>query len=79
MTEIPTAMTCCALNSLRIRKTVINLSNLNLIIGDATGKIHIIALHPEFGVSADVGMKKKNQILFAESVKVWILFNTIVT
>lgn len=39
-------------------------------IGDSKGIVHFIKLHPEFGNSSEVGMKKKNQILFAQSVKV---------
>eukprot|EP00599_Poterioochromonas_sp_BG-1_P011527 CAMPEP_0173160904 /NCGR_PEP_ID=MMETSP1105-20130129/18232_1 /TAXON_ID=2985 /ORGANISM="Ochromonas sp., Strain BG-1" /LENGTH=263 /DNA_ID=CAMNT_0014080117 /DNA_START=369 /DNA_END=1157 /DNA_ORIENTATION=- len=38
-------------------------------IGDSKGIVHFIKLHPEFGNSSEVGMKKKNQILFAQSVK----------
>jgi hypothetical protein len=39
-------------------------------IGDSKGTVHLIRLHPEFGNSNEVGMRKKNQILFAQSVKV---------
>jgi uncharacterized membrane protein len=41
-----------------------------IAIGDSKGMVHLIKLHPEFGNSTEVGMKKKNQILFAQSVKV---------
>ena len=41
-----------------------------LAIGDSSGLVHLVKLHPEFGGSAEVGSKKKNQLLFAESIKV---------
>ena len=42
-------------------------------IGDSEGGVHIIKLHVEFGLSTEVGMKKKNQILFAQSVEVLLI------
>lgn len=45
-------------------------------IGDSKGIVHFIKLHPEFGNSSEVGMKKKNQILFAQSVKVNVSFSS---
>jgi hypothetical protein len=41
-----------------------------LSIADSSGKVHLVKLHPEFGGSSEVGSKKKNQVLFAESIKV---------
>jgi hypothetical protein len=41
-----------------------------IAIGDSKGWFHLIELHNEFGNSTEVGMKKKNQLLFAQSVKV---------
>eukprot|EP01038_Epipyxis_sp_PR26KG_P010466 gene10466-14060_t len=49
-----------------------NIESLNqqyLAIGDARGYLHLIRLHPEFGASTEVGMKKKNQILFTQSTQ----------
>eukprot|EP01035_Chromulina_nebulosa_P023791 gene23791-30858_t len=43
--------------------------NKYLAIGDSNGTIHFIGLHPEFGTSTELGSKKKNQILFAESLQ----------
>jgi hypothetical protein len=42
----------------------------HIAIGDSEGGVHVIKLHVEFGLSTEVGMKKKNQILFAQSVEV---------
>ena len=42
----------------------------HIAIGDSAGQISIIKLHVEFGLSTEVGMKKKNQLLFAQSVEV---------
>lgn len=39
-------------------------------IGDSKGGVHLIRLHADFELSTEVGMKKKNQLLFALSVKV---------
>ncbi len=44
-----------------------------ITIGDSQGNLHSILLHEEFGSSTEVGMKKKTQILFAESVKARLL------
>jgi hypothetical protein len=41
-----------------------------LAVGDSNGMLHLVKLHNEFGGSAEVGSKKKNQLLFAQSVKV---------
>jgi len=41
-----------------------------LLTGDSNGNIHFIGLHPEFGTSTELGSKKKNQVLFAESLQV---------
>jgi len=43
--------------------------NQYLVIGDSKGFVHFIGLHPEFGSSTELGSKKKNQVLFAESLK----------
>ena len=40
-----------------------------LAVGESTGAVHILELHPEFGASTEVGMKKKNQSLFASSTQ----------
>ncbi len=39
-------------------------------VGDSKGQVHLIRLHADFELSTEVGMKKKNQLLFAVSVKV---------
>jgi len=39
-----------------------------LVVGDSKGYLHIIKLHPEFGISTEVGLKKKNQNLFIHSI-----------
>ncbi len=38
-------------------------------VGDSGGNVHLIRLHADFELSTEVGMKKKNQVLFAQSVK----------
>jgi hypothetical protein len=42
----------------------------HIAIGDTQGNIHLITLSSEFGLTTEVGMKKKNQILFADAIKV---------
>lgn len=42
----------------------------HIAIGDTEGGVTIIKLHAEFGLSTEVGMKKKNQILFSQAVEV---------
>jgi hypothetical protein len=42
----------------------------HIAIGDVEGGVVIIKLHSEFGLSTEVGMKKKNQILFEQAVAV---------
>lgn len=60
-----------------VTSSTIKAAQLNVIqflaIGDVAGTVRILRLHPEFGQSTDVGMKKKNQLMFAYSVKVSFL------
>jgi hypothetical protein len=42
----------------------------HIAVGDTEGGVTIIKLHAEFGLSTEVGMKKKNQILFSQAVQV---------
>ncbi|RYZ13274.1 MAG: hypothetical protein EOO70_08720, partial [Myxococcaceae bacterium] len=46
-----------------------NRNNAHIVIGDSAGWLHVLPLHEEFGNSSEVGMKKKNQLLFAESAQ----------
>lgn len=41
-----------------------------MVVGTAQGSLHVVAMHPEFGLSTEVGMKKKNQQLFARAIQV---------
>lgn len=41
-----------------------------LVFGDSKGNLHFLKLHPEFGISSEIGLKKKNQMLFQQSVDV---------
>lgn len=42
----------------------------HIAIGDTEGGVTVIKLHAEFGLSTEVGSKKKNQILFSQAVEV---------